>query len=344
MWWTGWSGSPGRPAWTRGCSRWPTSSPAAASAWPHWTSSATATPPTWSGGRGHAAPLQPSGRGWDAVDDDPVLAGRWRDLEDLPRGTLVVGWPTSTGPGASPTRARPSRPHPSWPSTTGSTCWPTTAPPSSPSWRSSPSSPGPTTTCGPSRCWPWWCPCSRPAYLPSGAGLLRGRRRPSLPGRRGHPAGRRHAPGGPVHRQYRLPPHRLVCLRRPIRWIRCGSTSGWRPKAPEAVEQGSVGPWEPGGISPFQWEAGQALARRPRDGLRRLRGQLLGPVTGPAQWGGLEGAVGAPVGDPAPDGAATGPGSGCRRRPGRPRPRTSVPAMTTARLESVGQGRRVQIG
>ncbi len=32
------------------------------------------------------------------------------------------------------------------------------------------------------------------------------------------------------------------------------------PKSPGAVEQGSVGPWEPGGISPFQWEAGQALA------------------------------------------------------------------------------------
>lgn len=36
---------------------------------------------------------------------------------------------------------------------------------------------------------------------------------------------------------------------------------GVEEKAPEAVEQGSVGPWEPGGISPFQWDAGQALAR-----------------------------------------------------------------------------------
>jgi hypothetical protein len=33
------------------------------------------------------------------------------------------------------------------------------------------------------------------------------------------------------------------------------------PKSPGAVEQGSVGPWEPGGISLFQWQAGQALAR-----------------------------------------------------------------------------------
>jgi hypothetical protein len=33
-------------------------------------------------------------------------------------------------------------------------------------------------------------------------------------------------------------------------------------KAPGAVEHGSVGPWEPGGISRFQWEAGQALAAK----------------------------------------------------------------------------------
>jgi len=40
------------------------------------------------------------------------------------------------------------------------------------------------------------------------------------------------------------------------------------PKAAAAVDQGSVGPWEPGGISPFQWEAGRALAQargRPYD-------------------------------------------------------------------------------
>lgn len=32
-------------------------------------------------------------------------------------------------------------------------------------------------------------------------------------------------------------------------------------KAPEAVVAGSVGPWQPGGISPFQRAAGLALAR-----------------------------------------------------------------------------------
>ncbi len=32
------------------------------------------------------------------------------------------------------------------------------------------------------------------------------------------------------------------------------------PKSGEAVDAGSVGPWEPGGISPFQMKAGQAMA------------------------------------------------------------------------------------
>ncbi len=60
-----------------------------------------------------------------------------------------------TRPVASPSRALRARPRPSWPSTTGCTCWRTTAPPSSRRSRSSGSSPGPTTTCTPSRSWPW---------------------------------------------------------------------------------------------------------------------------------------------------------------------------------------------
>ena len=32
------------------------------------------------------------------------------------------------------------------------------------------------------------------------------------------------------------------------------------PKRDAAVSAGSVGPWEPGGISEFQWAAGEALA------------------------------------------------------------------------------------
>jgi hypothetical protein len=35
---------------------------------------------------------------------------------------------------------------------------------------------------------------------------------------------------------------------------------GLRPKSPEATSAGSVGPWVPGGISPFQLKAGRAMA------------------------------------------------------------------------------------
>ena len=40
---------------------------------------------------------------------------------------------------------------------------------------------------------------------------------------------------------------------------------GLVPKSEEAVAVGLVGPWEPGGISPFQMQAGRQLA-----GARRL--------------------------------------------------------------------------
>ncbi len=35
-------------------------------------------------------------------------------------------------------------------------------------------------------------------------------------------------------------------------------------KAPAAIQAGSVGPWEPGGISPYQHQAGRDLAARSR--------------------------------------------------------------------------------
>ena len=38
-------------------------------------------------------------------------------------------------------------------------------------------------------------------------------------------------------------------------------------KAEEAVTAGSVGPWEPGGISPFQMNAGQKMAEGARRAL-----------------------------------------------------------------------------
>lgn len=51
---------------------------------------------------------------------------------------------------------------------------------------------------------------------------------------------------------------------------------GLPPKSPDAVRAGSIGPWEPGGISPFQLAAGRRLAEqqhRPYDG----HGAGLGP-------------------------------------------------------------------
>ena len=55
---------------------------------------------------------------------------------------------------------------------------------------------------------------------------------------------------------------------RPVDEVR--AQFGVTPKAPRAIEAGSVGPFEPGGISPFQLEMGQAMARgeeRPYDGF-----------------------------------------------------------------------------
>jgi len=45
---------------------------------------------------------------------------------------------------------------------------------------------------------------------------------------------------------------------RPVSWAR--NLFGVTPKSADAVRLGSVGPWEPGGISPFQVRAGSALA------------------------------------------------------------------------------------
>jgi hypothetical protein len=47
---------------------------------------------------------------------------------------------------------------------------------------------------------------------------------------------------------------------RPVALVR--SEFGFPPKALEATAAGSVGPWQPGGISPFQLNAGRALARQ----------------------------------------------------------------------------------
>ena len=47
---------------------------------------------------------------------------------------------------------------------------------------------------------------------------------------------------------------------------------GIPPKAPAAVAAGSVGPWEPGGISPFQLASRYGGGRGGRAGVRLLRG------------------------------------------------------------------------
>ena len=144
------------------------------------------------------------------------------------------------------------------PSTTGSTSWRTTAPRSRTSSRFRLHRPGQRRPRAPSRCWPWWCPCSRPAPC-AGSRPLRVRHRPSVaPGvtTRLADAMRR---GALCHGQHRLPAHRLV---RPGRPSGRGGARALRrvPKSDAALDAGSFGPWEPGGISPFQLRAGRALA------------------------------------------------------------------------------------
>ena len=69
--------------------------------------------------------------------NDPALAARWAALEQCPEAASAGGCGSSTGPGASRSRARRAAPRRRWPSTTGSTSSPTTARRSSPSSRSS---------------------------------------------------------------------------------------------------------------------------------------------------------------------------------------------------------------
>ena len=260
MSWTGSNGSHARPALTRACSRSPTSSPPAAWAWPHWTSSGTATPRRGSRTTRRRCTCRPmsTGRGtrWRTTRSWPVAG---TPSKSYPRGRWVVRWRTSTGPGGSPTPAPPAPPRRSWPSTTGSTSPPTTEPPSSPSWRCSPSSPGPTTTCGPSPSWPWWSRCSRPPT--SRRRRVCSRRTGAIsPSPAWPPGWPTPCAGGPSA------PGSIDFLR--IDWFDYAPLPvdevrrhfGVAPQSHRAVEQGSVGPWEPGGISPFQWEAGRALA------------------------------------------------------------------------------------
>ena len=104
-------------------------------------------------------------------------------------------------------------------------------------------------------------------YLASGAGLFQ-----SSPGhfsssqRMADPPLRRPGEGRPVPRrgdrrgQHRLPPDGLVRRGPPDLRGPAGTLPPRGPKSAAAVAAGAVGPWEPGGISPFQMNAGRELA------------------------------------------------------------------------------------
>ena len=103
-------------------------------------------------------------------------------------------------------------------------------------------------------------------YLETGAGLFERLRRTLLvQPAHGGATGRRHVPRRRLPRyrdrseQCRFPEDGLVRGRRP----HCADLRtrfNLVPKSVAAQAAGTVGPWEPGGISPFQLAAGQALA------------------------------------------------------------------------------------
>ena len=210
---------------------------------------------------------------WDAVADDPALAQRWRELEDLPAGTLgrrVADFYRARGftyPG-TPDSAPPFLAQHDWVHVLADYG---------------------TTVESELEVFAFIARANddmrafsllamvvslfETAYLPSGAGLF-------------HSDGGHLSRAGVATRLGDAMRRGALCtgsidfLR--VDWFavadqpvdRIRSHFGVVAKAPGAVERGSVGPWEPGGISPFQWEAGQALARtvgRPYDAFGASR-------------------------------------------------------------------------
>ncbi len=210
---------------------------------------------------------------WDAVADDPALAQRWRELEDLPAGTLgrrVADFYRARGftyPG-TPDSAPPFLAQHDWVHVLADYG---------------------TTVESELEVFAFIARANddmrafsllamvvslfETAYLPSGAGLF-------------HSDGGHLSRAGVATRLGDAMRRGALCtgsidfLR--VDWFavadqpvdRVRSHFGVVAKAPGAVERGSVGPWEPGGISPFQWEAGQALARtvgRPYDAFGASR-------------------------------------------------------------------------
>ncbi len=197
---------------------------------------------------------------WEAVADDAVLAGRWRDLEALPIGTLgrrVADFYRARGftyPG-TPESAPPFLAQHDWVHVVADYG---------------------TTVESELEVFAFIARANddmrafsllamvvslfETAYLPTGAGLFQS------------DAGHLSQAGvaarlGDALRRGALCAGSIDFLRvdwfgfadQPVDQVR--AHFGVVAKAPVAVDQGSVGPWQPGGISPFQWEAGRALAR-----------------------------------------------------------------------------------
>ena len=201
------------------------------------------------------------GGAWDNVSDDPELAQRWRDLEELPEGTLgrrVADFYRARGftyPG-TPDSAPPFLAQHDWVHVTADYG---------------------TTVESELEVFAFIARANddmrafsllamvvslfETAYLPTGAGLFQADG--------GHLSQAGVATRlGDAMRRGALCTGSIDFLR--IDWFALAHLPvdevrrhfGVVDKSAGAVEQGSVGPWEPGGISPFQWEAGQALARR----------------------------------------------------------------------------------
>ncbi len=199
------------------------------------------------------------GGAWDAVADDPELARRWQDLEDLPVGTLgrrVADFYRARGftyPG-SPGSAPPFLAQHDWVHVTADYG---------------------TTVESELEVFAFIARANddmrafsllamvvslfETAYLPTGAGLF------EADGGHLSQAGVATRLGDAMRRGARCTGS-IDFLR--VDWFSLAPLPveevrrhfGVVPKSPGAVAQGSVGPWEPGGISPFQWEAGRALA------------------------------------------------------------------------------------
>ncbi len=229
---------------------------------------------TWAPGDESALHLSTHLAGaWDAVADDPALAQRWRGLEDLPAGTLgrrVADFYRARGftyPG-TPDSAPPFLAQHDWVHVLADYG---------------------TTVESELEIFAFIARANddmrafsllamvvslfETAYLPSGAGLFRSDgghlSRAGVATRLGDAMRRGALCTGSIDF---LRVDWFAFADQPVDRIR--SHFGVVAKAPRAVEQGSVGPWEPGGISPFQWEAGQALAGtlgRPYDAFGATR-------------------------------------------------------------------------